>query len=126
MKSAVKFNLALALFSAVLISGCAALGKTGKSQYAGKWSFTVETPDGTVRGFLTIHKEGKTYTGTVSTEDMTLDLMDLKIENGVLTSKLDADGYPLEIKGSFKDDVFSGDLISSDFTIPFSANKVIE
>jgi len=126
MKSTVKFNLVFALFLALIISGCATLGKTGKSPYAGKWSYAVETPHGTVNGFLTINKDGKYYTGTVSTEDRTLDLMDLKIENGVLTSKLDADGYPLEIKGSFKDDVFSGELISSDFTIPFSANKVIE
>lgn len=124
MKTTIKFNLALALLLSVLITGCATLGKMGKSPYAGKWSYAVETPDGTVKGFMTINKEGKTYTGTVSAEDMSLDLLDLKIEDGNLTAKLDAEGYPMDIKGTFKDDVFSGELITSDFTIPFTANKV--
>jgi hypothetical protein len=123
MKPTIKINLIVILFLGALLSGCASLGKLGKSPYVGKWSYVLETPDGTYKGFLTISKNGKIYTGTVTTEDMTTDLMDLKIEDGILTAKLDAEGYPLDIKGTFKKDVFSGDLIGPDFTIPFTANK---
>jgi hypothetical protein len=71
-----------------LISGCATLGKTGKTGYTGKWNYSVETPDGTVNGFMTINKDGKTYTGTVNTEDMTINLTVQEIEDGNLKTKL--------------------------------------
>jgi hypothetical protein len=126
MKNSLKINLLTILFTTALISGCAVFSKMGTSPYEGKWSYTVDTPDGIFKGFLTILKDGKIYSGNVTVEDMTIELSDLKIEDGKLTASLNAEGYPLEIKGEFNDDVFSGDLIGPDFTIPFSANKVKE
>lgn len=124
MKTFIKINLVTILFITTLLSGCALLAKMGTSPYEGKWSYTVDTPDGIYKGFLNILKDGKTYTGNVTVEDESIDLRDLIIEDGKLTASLNAEGYPLEIKGEFKDDIFSGDLIGPDFTIPFSANKV--
>ena len=91
-----------------------------------RWSYVLETSDGTFKGFLTINKDGMTYTGTVSTEDMTIDLKNLKVEDGILNANFNAEGYTLGIKGTFKEDVFSGELAGPDFTMPFSANKVKE
>lgn len=126
MKTSVKINLFAILFISSLLSGCAVFSKLGTSPYEGKWSYSLDTGEDVFKGFLTLMKDGEIYTGTVSTQDMTTDLKDLKIENGKLTANLDAEGYPLNIKGEFKDEVFFGSLIGPDFTFSFNAYKVKE
>jgi hypothetical protein len=98
----------------------------GKSPYAGKWSYTLDTPQGVYKGFLTFIQDGKTYTGTISSNGDMTDLRNLTIENGKLSAIFDAEGFTFDMTGEFTEDVFKGVLSTPDFDLPFSANKVKE
>ena len=126
MKTFHKINLFTLLLIAFLLAGCATLAKLGKSPYEGKWSYTLETPQGVYEGFLTFIKEGKAYTGTISADGDETDLRNLIIENGKLSAIFDAEGFTFDFTGEFKEDVFTGSLATPDFSMPFTANKVKE
>ncbi len=126
MKKFRKINFVSLLLIAILLAGCAALSKLGKSPYEGKWSYTLDTPQGVYEGFLTFIKDGKTYTGTISADGDETDLRNLIIEDGKLSAVLDAEGFTFGMTGEFIEDVFQGSLNTTDFSLPFSANKVKE
>jgi hypothetical protein len=114
------------LFITLLLAGCAALSKLGKSPYEGKWSYKLDTPMGVYEGFLTFVRDGKTYTGTISADGDETDLRNLIIEDGKLSAIFDAEGFTFDFTGEFEEDVFTGSLATPDFSMPFTANKVKE
>jgi hypothetical protein len=126
MKTFRTISLVSLLFITLLLAGCATLAKLGKSPYEGKWSYSLDTPQGVYKGFLTIIKEGKTYTGTISADGDETDLRNLIIEDGKLSAVFNAEGFTFDFRGEFKEDVFTGSLSTPDFDLPFSANKVKE
>ena len=126
MKTLRSINLVSLLFITSLLAGCATLSKLGKSPYEGKWSYTLDTPQGVYEGFVTIIKDGKIYTGTISVGVGETDLRDLVIEDGKLSAVFDAEGFTFDFTGKFNEDVFTGSLSTPDFSLPFSANKVKE
>ena len=126
MKKFNKINLVTLLLIASLLVGCAALSGLGKSPYVGKWSYTLDTPQGIYEGFLTFIKDGKIYTGTISADDEESELRNLIIEDGKPSAVFDAEGFTFDFVGEFKEDVFTGSLNTPDFSLPFTANKVKE
>jgi outer membrane protein assembly factor BamB len=124
MKTFRTISLVSLLFITLLLAGCAALAKLGKSPYEGKWSYTLDTPQGVYEGFLTIIKDGKVYSGTMSANGYETDLRNLTIEDGKLSAVFDAEGFTFDFTGEFKEDVFTGSLITPDFSLPFTAKKV--
>jgi hypothetical protein len=126
MKTFHKINLISFLLIAALIAGCAVFSKIGKSPYAGKWSYTLDTPQGVYEGFVTIMEAGKIYSGTISANGGESELRNLIIEDGKLSAEFDAEGFTFDFTGKFDEDVFTGALSTPDFDLPFSAKKVKE
>lgn len=126
MKTFRTISLVSLLFITLLLAGCAALAKLGKSPYEGKWSYTLDTPIGAYEGFLNFVRDGNIYTGTISANGDETDLRNLIIEDGKLSAVFDAEGLTFDFTGEFNEDVFTGSLNTPDFSLPFSANKVGE
>lgn len=113
------------LFS-LLIMSCAA-SKTSKTSYAGDWKYTFPMQNGGEMAVtMTIIQNDKVYSGSLSSEAGSVDLEDLVIEDGKMTSKFNVQGYEMNIKGIFSGDTFTGTTTVDGNDVPMNATRVKE
>ncbi|OEK01200.1 hypothetical protein BFP97_06605 [Roseivirga sp. 4D4] len=88
----------------------------------GKWEYKVTTD--VSYGEIDISKSGNTFKAVMTTEVFgTLDLMNLKIEENVLTADLDVGGTPAIIKCEFDGDDFTGAVVAGETTFPMVGQR---
>ncbi|MBO3696961.1 hypothetical protein [Roseivirga sp. E12] len=88
----------------------------------GKWEYKVTTD--VSYGAIDISKSGNAFKAVMTTEVFgTLELMNLKIENKVLTADLDVGGTPAIIKCEFDGDDFTGAVVAGETTFPMVGQR---
>jgi|WetSurMetagenome_2_1015567.scaffolds.fasta_scaffold844366_1 hypothetical protein len=75
----------------------------------GDWSGTVESPQGTIGFTLTLKLENGKVTGEIASDQGGTSLAGTWTE-GKLSANFDYNGTPVAMTGSFKDDVFGGEM----------------
>ena len=122
MKNSLKFQISTLLIGVLIMAGCASTKKLADS-YVGKWNYELETPQGNYNGNMQISQNGNEFTGSLNSDMGSVDLNDLKIENGQLTANFDMMGNTIDMKGSFEGDVFNGTMSAGGYDIPFKATR---
>ena len=125
MKRFFNVYLVVAIAYASLLYSCAGTKKAKVDPYVGNWEYTAETPDGNLDVVMTIEKSEDGYEGSLSSDMGSVDIQDLKIEDGQLTGWFDMQGYELSVKGTFEDTKFTGMTSIDTYEIPMNATKVI-
>jgi len=88
----------------------------------GKWEYKVTTD--VSYGEINISKSGNSFKAKMTTEVFgTLELMNLKIEENVLTADLDVGGTPAIIKCEFDGDDFTGAVVAGETTFPMVGQR---
>lgn len=88
----------------------------------GEWEYvTVGTPDGDVKGTLSIMKDGDVYTGVLHSSNGDMDLENIAIENDELVATFDYSGYTIDIVGKFVGDNFTGKVSADSNEFPMTA-----
>lgn len=88
----------------------------------GKWEYKVTTD--VSYGEITISKSSNNFKAVMTTEVFgTLELMNLKIEENVLTADLDVGGTPAIIKCEFDGDDFTGAVVAGETTFPMVGQR---
>lgn len=105
-----------------LVSGCASTKKLVDS-YVGKWNYDLETPQGTFSGNMQITHDGNEFHGSLNSDMGSVDLSDLKIEDGKLTANFDMQGNTIDVTGNFEGEVFNGNFSAGGFDMPFKASR---
>jgi hypothetical protein len=113
----------LVIASVAFLSGCGTT-KMAIKKYAGSWEYQMETPEGAYKGAIIIAHDGEKFTGRIEADQGSLDLEDLKIEEGKLTAHFSFGSYLIEISGEFKEDDFTGTIGPPEYQMPFSAKRV--
>ena len=114
----------LIIFSAALLSGCGSTRMAIK-QYAGSWSYHIDTPEGSIDAVMIIEHDGEKFVGRMEAADQgSIDLEDLKIEDGKLTAQFYWSTYLIDISGEFNEDEFTGTLGPPEYQMPFTATRV--
>ncbi len=113
----------LIIASVAFLSGCSATRMAIKN-YAGSWEYHIDTPDGPIDVAMVIIHDGEKFTGTMEAEQVSIELEDLKIEDGKLTAQFYYGTYLIDISGEFNEDEFTGILGPPDYQMPFSATRV--
>ena len=110
----------------LLVASCAA--KKIVDPAIGAWEYTVSgTPNGDYSGIMYIAKEGEMYTGKLTGDTGELSLDDVKIESGKMTCSFSAQGYELDMEGTFEGESFTGDVLFDAYTkFPVKATKKTE
>jgi hypothetical protein len=67
-------------------------------------------------------KDG-TLTGRMDSEGNSYEMKDVKLEENVLTFKLNVDGYLCDVKGKFEDDVFTGEVSVEGYILVMTAKR---
>ena len=119
------YTLVIVALSFQLLS-CAG-SKTSKKvdPYIGDWEYVAETPQGDLNVTMSIEKAEEGYTGMLSSDMGSVDLEDLKIEDGKMTATFFIESYEIGMKGTFEGEKFIG---SSDFDgneMPIDATKKV-
>jgi hypothetical protein len=95
---------------------------------AGKWTMTVETPQGSMSNQLELKLDGKTVTGTITSDQVGSANLKGEFADGKLTfsMSIDAGGQQLDLTftGALKDDKLSGSITSPMGEIPWAAVRV--
>ena len=107
-----------------LLAACSASKKLANS-VVGTWNYTIsDTPYGDVAGVMNIAKAGDGYAGTLTTDEGTLELKNVKISDSKLTCTFTAQGYDLDMDGTFEGDSFKGEVGVDFNTFDMTATKV--
>ncbi|MEQ9439623.1 MAG: hypothetical protein RIG62_11275 [Cyclobacteriaceae bacterium] len=107
----------------IWLSGCAS-SKSMAYDPAGAWNYTVSgTPNGTVNGTMVISKRGDAYSGEMRTTAGSASLDNLQIDGQTMTANLMYQGTNLELKGSFEQDTFTGEVVAGYDSFDMAANR---
>lgn len=121
------FNLyTLAAIAISFIMFNCAGSKTSKVKvdpYIGDWEYVAETPQGSLDVTMTIEKAEEGYTGSLNADMGSVDLEDLKIEDGKMTATYYIESYEMPIKGTFEGGKFSGSTSWDGNEMPINATK---
>jgi len=97
--------------------------------YEGTWKFTAEqAPFGYQAGTMTFEIKENKLTGFLkfSETEYVIEFQNIEINDGGITLDITVEYEQIPIKGSVKDNVFSGTATSSEGPISFSATRVVK
>jgi len=94
--------------------------------YIGRWDYEMDTPQGTINGWIVLNQEGKELSGTINSDMGSTELRDLKIENNLLTANFYAFDMDMDITGEFVEDLFNAKIMVQGYELPFTATKMKE
>lgn len=117
------YILAVIAYSCLMLS-CAG-SKTSKKvdPYIGDWEYVAQTEQGSLDVTMTIEKAEEGYTGSLNADIGSVDLEDLKIEDGKLTATYYIESYEFPMKGTFEGDKFIGSSSWEGTEMPIDATK---
>ncbi len=124
LQSGSLISIFFVLLSVALLSGCGSTRMAIK-QYAGSWEYHIDTPEGSFDALMIIEHDGEKFVGRMEAADQgTIELQDLKIEDGKLTAQFYFGTYLIDISGEFNEDEFNGTLGPPEYQMPFNAKRV--
>ena len=121
MKALSKFYFLIIILS-LFWTGCVT-NKVTTESYAGTYNWKISTDDGDMSGNIVLTKSGDSYTGTISSDQGTQDLTNLKIEGTNITANLSYMGYTVDMKGVLSDHDINGSFSTQGYSFPFDAIK---
>ena len=72
---------------------------------------------------MNIMQEGEAYSGNLTTGSGSIDLNNVSIEDGKLSTSFNYQGTPLEMSGNFSEDTFIGSVDAGGQSFPVEATR---
>lgn len=123
MKKFFNLYILVAIAYSCLMFSCAGSKKAKVDPYIGEWEYTAQTPDGDLDVVMTISKTETGYSGFLSSDMGSVDMNDLKIEEGNLTASFEIQGYEIPMEGTFNGDTYTGTTSWDGNDMPMNATK---
>ena len=123
MKKFFNLHTLAAIAISFTLFNCAGTKTSKVDPYIGDWEYVAETPQGSLDVTMTIEKGEDGYTGSLNADVGSVDLEDLKIEDGKMTATYYIESYEMPIKGTFEGDKFSGSTSWDGNEMPINATK---
>ncbi len=124
MKRFFNMYILVAIAYSCLLFSCAGSKKAKVDPYIGDWEYVAETQQGSMDVTMTIVKAEEGYTGSLNADVGSVDLEDLKIEDGKMTATFWIESYEIPMKGTFEGDKFIGSSSWDGNEMPIDATKV--
>lgn len=93
------------------------------SDHAGTWTFSIDTPDGNIKGEMILEYEDDEYTGKIVVYGTEYEMTSVEVSADKLSFSTNAAGYSSTIKGTISDDVYTATVYVEGMEIPFKAEK---
>ena len=93
---------------ALFVFGCAS-SKKAVDISIGTWDHVVkDTPYGDVKGYMVIAKEGDNYTGSLNSDQGSISIENLTIQDGNLKGMFYMEGTEIQMSGTFEGTTYTG------------------
>ncbi len=113
--------------AAGLFAGCASTKKAAPHPLAGMWDYSVDTPDGTYSGVVSITEVEGSLVGNITSDALPgkMDLTGLMFEDNHVSFKFDSGEYGLlQFEADIMDDKLNGNIIVDGFgEMPVTGQK---
>ena len=83
----------------------------------------MSLPDGDYPGFLEFSQDGDNVSGMIGSDQGTMELMDLVIDENTVYANFDFQGNTVDLSGDFEGDVLKALLSVQGYEIPIEAKK---
>ena len=117
-------NLLISLF--ILLVAIPVFAKIKAKHVAGSWSYTVQSPDGTLTGSLefTQEKKGKLSGKVITDTGDTFTMLKVEIREGdVVYFEIQPDYEVMKVTMTLKDDTYTGMVAVSQGEVPVQGEK---
>ena len=125
MKNTIKlFPVAMVLLMLFMV-GCAwtKKSKTSVPNYIGQWNYVLSLPDQDITGYLKFVQEDGSDLGYVGSDEGETVLNDFIIDEEKVSGTFEAQGYEIEMNGTFEGDLLKASISAAGYEYPFEAKK---
>jgi hypothetical protein len=125
MKNTIKlFPVAMVLLM-LFMAGCASTkkSKTSVPNYIGQWDYVLSLPDQDITGYLKFVQEDGSDLGYVGSDEGETVLNDLIIDEEKVSGTFEAQGYEIQLNGTFEGDLLKASISAAGYEFPFEAKK---
>ena len=92
------------------------------SEYLGDWEYEV-TADVTYKGIMTLSESNGEFSGKIASEGIEIPFTDVELEGNELSFKMNVQGYPCAVSGTFEGDDFTGVVAVEGYEMPMKATR---
>ena len=89
----------------------------------GQWEYVVEAPDMTYKGIMELADSDGTVTGKIMSQGIEIPFTDVVLDGNELSFKMNVQGFPCVVKGTFEGDKFSGIVSVEGYELPLIASR---
>ena len=111
---------------ALFLTSCSSTKLAKTPNYIGTWVYSIDTPQGTTEGYLTIKKEDKETIGLVGSDMGETPLSEFEVSEETVSGSFDFQGYTVGLSGKFMNDTLDGLMSVGGYELPFVATKKAE
>jgi hypothetical protein len=107
------------------VAGCATTkkSKTSVPNYIGQWDYVLSLPDQDINGYLKFAQEEDAVVGFVGSDEGETSLNNLMIDEEKESGTFEAQGYEIQLNGTFEGDVLKASVSAAGYDFPFEAKK---
>ena len=109
----------------LIMAGCASTkkSKTSIPNYIGQWNYVLSLPDQDIEGYLKFSQEGEAVVGVVGNAEGETPLSDFAIDEEKVSGTFEAQGYEIQMSGTFEEEVLMANMSAAGYDFPFEAQK---
>lgn len=109
----------------LIMAGCTSTkkSKTSIPNYIGQWHYVLSLPDQDIEGYLKFSQEGEAVVGVVGGGEGETPLSDFAIDEEKVSGTFEAQGYEIQMSGTFEGEVLKANMSAAGYDFPFEAMK---
>jgi len=125
MKNTLKLFPIVMVVIMLYLAGCASTkkSKTSVPNYIGQWDYVLSLPDQEITGYLKFAQEDDSVVGFVGSDEGETTLNDFAIDEEKVSGTFEAQGYEIQMSGTFEGDVLKANMSAAGYDFPFDAKK---
>jgi len=125
MKNALKLIPVAMVVIMLFMAGCATTkkSKTSVPNYIGQWDYVLSLPDQDINGYLKFFQEEDSTLGLVGSDEGETPLNNFMIDEEKVSGTFEAQGYEIQLNGTFEGDVLKASISAAGYEFPFEAKK---
>ena len=125
MNNTLKFFPVAMVVIMIFVAGCASTkkSKTSVPNYIGQWDYVLSLPDQDISGYLKFAQEEDAVVGFVGSDEGETSLNNLMIDEEKVSGTFEAQGYEIQLNGTFEGDVLKASISAAGYDFPFEAKK---
>jgi len=125
MKNTLKLFPIVMVVIMLYMAGCASTkkSKTSVPNYIGQWDYVLSLPDQEITGYLKFAQEDDSVVGFVGSDEGETILNDFAIDEEKVSGTFEAQGYEIQMSGTFEGDVLKANMSAAGYDFPFEAKK---